>query len=213
MGKRHHFIDKEMSVQKDIIYYINNPFETRSVEYKRNAPWARTTKHRIARAMIAMANLRDGGYIIVGMEQKDDGSFDKVGVTENTYDTYKLDDMKNYLKSHVEPMIKVELEKPEIDGLKFIGIKVAGLYEFPHICTKSEGTNLERGVIYIRSTGAEGCIRLTDLEENKNIIDACAEVQFNKFVDNLKKSGLIEFTEPKSMLDEEKFDKDLSGLI
>lgn len=201
-----------MSSQNDLSYYVDYPSEERFIEYKKNAPWRGDSKHKIARTIMAMSNLRDGGWIIIGKEQKDDGSFDKVGVTNGTYESYNLDNIKDYLFSHVEPMIKIELQKEEIDGLMYVGLKIEGLNDVPHICKTTEGPHLERGVIYVRSPGKEGCIRLTDYKENKEIVDICSEVGFKQFVDKLKISGLIEFRELVSTSDEEKFDEEISDI-
>jgi len=55
----------------DLQYYILHGKEERYLEYKRSMIWTGndTTKVKIAKAMMAMANLRNGGVIVVGMQE------------------------------------------------------------------------------------------------------------------------------------------------
>ena len=60
-----------MPGETDFQYYIFHGKEERYLEYKRSMIWTGndTTKVKIAKAMMAMANLRNGGVIVVGMQE------------------------------------------------------------------------------------------------------------------------------------------------
>jgi len=54
----------------DIAFYIQHGKEERYLEYKGSMVWTRDdTKVKIAQAMMAMSNLRNGGVIVVGMKE------------------------------------------------------------------------------------------------------------------------------------------------
>jgi hypothetical protein len=55
----------------DLQFYILHGREERYLEYKRAMIWTsnNTTKVKVARAMMAMSNLRNGGVIVVGMQE------------------------------------------------------------------------------------------------------------------------------------------------
>ena len=53
----------------DIAFYVQQAREERYLEYKDSMTWTRDdTKVEIAKAMMAMCNLRNGGVIVVGMK-------------------------------------------------------------------------------------------------------------------------------------------------
>lgn len=54
----------------DISFYIQHRKEERYLEYKGSMIWNNdNTKVKIAQAMMAMSNLRNGGVIVVGMKE------------------------------------------------------------------------------------------------------------------------------------------------
>ena len=55
--------------------------EERNIEYKESVPWGDADiKAKLTRAALAMSNIRDGGYIVIGVEQAGD-AFTPTGIT------------------------------------------------------------------------------------------------------------------------------------
>ncbi len=71
----------------DLQYYILHGKEERYLEYKRSMIWTGndTTKVKIAKAMMAMANLRNGGVIVVGMQERARGIWEPEVMTPSKY--------------------------------------------------------------------------------------------------------------------------------
>ena len=150
--------------------YVDYPSEARHIEFKENIAWkGKQAKAKITKAIIVLSNLRDGGWFIVGKRQNPDGSFIKIGVHDDTFASYKADEIKDYLASHVEPPVSIEVFQEEFDSQKFVGIKVEGIRDYRHVCSQPELYKgkpiIESGVSYVRSHGKDGNARARH-EEN-----------------------------------------------
>lgn len=200
---------------------LDYPSETRDIEYKENLAWSgKQAKAKITRAVIALSNLRDGGWLIVGKKQNPDGTFTKQGVDEDTCTSYNPDNIKDYLLSHIEPPVYVEVFREEFDGKKFVGIKVEGIRDYRHVCTKNESYKkkviLESGVAYVRSHGKDGNVKAIKYHELKELGDIEADIQLRRFTDQLKAAGLghlIEAVDTVAQSDEDKFDDEIGDVI
>ena len=80
---------------------LNGGIETQRIEFKSAIVW---DVKKFVKSMMAMSNLRDGGYIIVGV--KDDGvRIVREGITDELAKTYKIDEMKDKLRKFTDPSI------------------------------------------------------------------------------------------------------------
>ena len=84
--------------------------ETRGVEFKPPGPLSnRPLAARVVRAVLGMVNRRDGGLVIIGVEEIDD-ALDPVGLTEDDLATWSFDDVADRLAAYVEPSVSFERE-------------------------------------------------------------------------------------------------------
>ena len=80
--------------------------EQRSVEFK--SPGPRGSKRlfaRVARAMLAMSNTRDGGSVVLGVEETDD-SLNPVGVDGRDRRGWKHAQLADAISTYVEPHLE-----------------------------------------------------------------------------------------------------------
>src|SRR5260221_1522431 len=73
--------------------------ETDSLEFKGAMPWDRNT---LAKDILALANVIDGGRIIVGVE---DETFQRQGLTEEQAQTYNIDHMRDGIAPFADPRV------------------------------------------------------------------------------------------------------------
>jgi predicted HTH transcriptional regulator len=66
----------------DLEKYLASPHEQRSVEFKGPGDWS-SLKYKIVKTALAMANMRGGGVILVGVEEDHDGRPQAVGLNPN----------------------------------------------------------------------------------------------------------------------------------
>jgi hypothetical protein len=120
--------------------------ETQTFEVKARMPWNHRT---LARDILAMSNVRDGGVVLIGVE---DRTFDRVGVDEATRDTYNVDIMRDQMAQYADPHVQFSASYPiDRQGLQYVAIQVASFIDTPVICRR-DTEELRTGAIYYRST-------------------------------------------------------------
>lgn len=73
------------------------PREERHLEFKRSMDWADpATKAKLTKSVLAMANLRDGGHIVLGVERQRDDSYLPIGVQAEHLDSFVQDQLSSH---------------------------------------------------------------------------------------------------------------------
>jgi hypothetical protein len=92
-----------------------------------------------------------------------------------------------------------------------VGIKVSGLGEIPHICSKQEDKLLEIGKIYVRSMGKPESTEVCNYIEMKEILDICLENSVSNYITRLSRIGILD-TLKITLSDKEKYDNEVEDL-
>lgn len=138
---------------EEIIELIKNRQETKNCDFKGSFSWQvydRNQKCEVIKDIIAMANTRDGGRIIIGVE---DNTWDIKGLSDEEFASFDVTQINNVLHEYTDPKHSCLIKSLEIYGQKLIVIEVP---EFPEdiIITKKGSSCFERGRIYIRTEAA-----------------------------------------------------------
>ncbi len=145
---------------QDIRDLLARKSETANLDYKEGFAWTkdnRDKKYELVRDLMAMANTKDGGKILFGVQNAD---FGLVGVTDDIYASIDANNVVQTLHANAASKVKCAIFKRELDGKKTVVFDVAEFEDVPVICTdtiKSEDqsrTILRKGAIYIRTSAA-----------------------------------------------------------
>lgn len=121
--------------------------ESPGTDYKGPCAWNLGT---FAKDILALSNVQDGGYIIVGVEETDTG-FVRRGVTLEQKATFVLDEMRDQISLYADPHVKFLVEfLTDKGGLEFVVIKVAPFEEIPVLCRKTQ-YDLRAATLYYRN--------------------------------------------------------------
>ncbi|MGA2496086.1 MAG: ATP-binding protein [Roseiarcus sp.] len=119
--------------------------ETDSIEFKGAMAW---DKNSLVKDILAMANVIDGGRIIIGVE---DGTFLRQGLTEDQVQTYDLDIMRDQVAPFADPMVQFRCEiVADRDGRRYAILEIASFESTPVICRRN-GADVQAGTVYFRS--------------------------------------------------------------
>ena len=95
----------------DVEFYIQHGKEERYLEYKGAMSWSSDyTKVEIAKAMMAMSNLRNGGIIVVGMKEAKRGIWEPDTVTAEQVASFSKDDIAQWVNDYAVPSVQFTVE-------------------------------------------------------------------------------------------------------
>ncbi len=128
---------------------IDGQAESPNLDFKDDCPWSVKT---MAKDLIAMSNLQDGGRIIIGVKELGQ-NFSKVGVCEENLRTYKIDHMRDQMVKYADPAVDIKVYYPEdSSGKKYVVIRVLPFREIPILSKADIAGELKAGMLYYRNS-------------------------------------------------------------
>lgn len=122
--------------------------EMQGLDFKESCEWKTDT---FAKDILALSNVQDGGYIIVGVRESNN-TFERTGITPEHKTTFDVDTMKDQMSSFADPNVNFSVEFiKDRAGLEFVVITVFSFKTVPVICSK-DTRDTHRGKIYYRNT-------------------------------------------------------------
>lgn len=163
-------------------------YEPYGVEFK--GPGRRTDRRmlaQVARATIGMANRRDGGLVIIGVD--DDGN--AVGLPEDQLATWDYDDVAASLAEYADPYVSFELQLLTYDGRSFVILRVAEFEEIPALCKRDYPGVLRKGACYVRTRRMPETSEIPSQTEMRELLDLATDKGVHKFLTRLEATGLL----------------------
>lgn len=205
-----------MPNETDLQFYILHGREERYLEYKRSMIWTGndTTKVKIAKAMMAMANLRNGGVIVVGMQETTRGVWVPEVMTPMQVSSFTQDDVAQWVNDYATPAVQFSIEPFTLNGNQFVIIQVQEFDTSPVICRKQKiagGETLEAGAIYYRSNRKIESAPISTDEDTRELIGLAVDKGISRHVGRLHRLGLIA-TKSTEQLHSEQYAKERGGL-
>ena len=195
---------------QELIQLIIHAREERNLEYKGNIKWNDLlSKASLTKTILAMSNIRDGGAIVIGVEQEGE-NFNLVGLSKENFDTFKQDDISSFVNEFADPYVEISVSRINYKGSKYVIIQVEEFSEIPVICKRDGKKGLKRGVIFTRPRRKIESVEIPSQVEMREILDMALEKHIRKFKKQFSRSGLeiIEAEEFNNKL----FNKQLEGL-
>lgn len=188
--------------------------EERNLEYKQSTSWnEKVFQAKIAKSILAMSNIRDGGHIIIGMEKQEDDTYLPKGMEEDHMDSYVSDDVARFIAEYADPYTRFTLTKEEDDsGRKYVWIQIQEFEEIPVICRRSYSDILSGGKLYTRTRRVPESAEVPGHTEMREIIDMATEKRVRAFVQGATRAG-VQLTIPTGMSVEQAFEEQLGGIF
>lgn len=194
-----------------------------AVEYKRSAPWD-TLRWKILRTCLAMANLREGGLIIIGVSEGPAWAVD--GMTPEDLETFDVDEMQAAVDKFSSRPIQLEVVTVQVGNARLLVVAVPAFSRAPVICRRStpdgvvDSDRLENGAIYVRPAGLARTERIRSADQMSELVEMAAEVRAGELLAQRERldgtaAALLRqlgFGTPERQTDDEAFQRERGDL-
>jgi predicted HTH transcriptional regulator len=172
--------------------------ETNGVEFK--GPGSRSDKAflaRVVRAVLGMANRRDGGHVIIGVEST---TLDPVGLEDDQARTWlNYDDLAASVNEYASPSVSFDLEALTSRNRKLVIIRVHEFQDIPVLCRKDFQSSrekkappiLRRGACYVRSRHKPETSEIPSEKEMRELLELAIDKGVRRFVTRVRNAGLF----------------------
>ena len=141
----------------DLTEVVRRQVESDELDYKSAMSWqqmSRQEKGKIVRHLTAFANTR-GGFLVIGVSENASGVPDlATGVTEEQAGSFDPTPVGDFINAHIEPPLDFTIERPVVDGRRYVIFVVRPFKHLPHVCSRGVEGELQEGVFYIRTPEA-----------------------------------------------------------
>jgi predicted HTH transcriptional regulator len=186
--------------------------ELRGIECK--GPGSRLDKlflAKVIRAMLGMANRRDGGRILIGVEDTGQQLVPQ-GLSDSDLATWIYDDLSDSVAVYADPSVSFEVESHEDDqNRKYVLITVMEFESIPILCKRDLQPTLRSGACYVRSRRKPETTEVPTQEDMRDLLELATEKGIRKYLRQSAAVGL-NIMVPTPPSDQELFDKQLIDL-
>ncbi|MDR3634664.1 MAG: ATP-binding protein [Isosphaeraceae bacterium] len=183
--------------------------ELRDVEFKAPGKSGRRMSPflaKVVRAILGMANIQDGGRVIIGVEEED-STLLETGLDEDQLESWKnYDAIAELVNGYATPTVSFERDFQLYKGRTFVILKVNEFAEIPILCrheyhdpaSGKAPPILRRGACYVRSRHKPETAEIRSEEEMRGLLDLAIEKGVRNFLRRAQRVGLYPSDRPVS---------------
>lgn len=164
--------------------------ELRGIEFK--ASGSRTDRAflaKVARAVIGLSNIRDGGLLVLGVEESG-GALKANGVTAPDRASWDPDSTGDSLARCMDPPADFTVLQETHMGTDFVVLEVREFRDVPLICTRDYEGTLREGACYVRTRRKPETAEIPTHAEMREVLDLAIEKGVRRFVAQAVAAGL-----------------------
>lgn len=213
--------DQEFAITLEELFALGH--ETTGVECK--PPGSRTNRslfNKVVRAVLGMSNRRDGGLIIIGVNDTGNALMPE-GLTANDLSSWNYDHVSDGLKEYADPSVSFELDVKEYQTREYVVLTVREFQDIPILCkkpyTSSGNVVLKEGACYVRSRRKPETAEIATQEDMRDLLDLATEKRLRRYLSQAQRAGVALVPLPATLTaldearpDQELFDKQLGDL-
>jgi len=172
---------------------------------------------KIVRAAIGMSNRRDGGKIIIGLDEDEQParSFISTGLDPQQLASWQYDQIADAFAEYTEPVIRFDLYTPQYEGKDFVVLQIYEFDEYPVLCKKQYQSNfpnqrpqevLRKGACYVRTVRKPETVEIPGYEDMRALVDLAIEKGVRRYLRVANQIG-INISEAVRQTNEELFNR------
>ena len=187
--------------------------EQRGVEFKSGGSRKKDKRLlvKVIRAVISMANIRDGGKVIIGIDEGDDLIL--TGVCNEDLSSWNHDDFADSLSEYAEPTPVFEISVVTYKEKNYVVIEVNEFEDFPIICKKTYDDVLRSGACYVRPRRKPESVDIPSHVDMRDLLELAIDKGVRKFIKRAEKAGVSLSSSKLSTTDTEKFEEQIGDFF
>ncbi len=167
---------------------------------------------QVVKAMLGMCNRRDGGTVIIGVEENQ-GVLNQVGLSESEIAGWNYDAVADQVARYADPSISFALDVKEYEVSSYVVIEVEEFADIPVLCKRSYGDVLRDGACYVRPRRKPETSDIPTQADMRDLLDLAIEKGVTQFLERARRVGLFSTPTVESpATDQELFDEQLGDL-
>lgn len=158
--------------------------ETQTLDFKESCPW---NKVSFAKDILAMANVQEGGTIIIGVKEVN-GTYQRQGISKPHKATYNTDIIMDNMSAFADPFVTVNSSiVKDRNKLEYCVLTVEPFKEIPVICKKDSAETHAGDVYYRNRDGRVKSAKISNAHDMRDLIDRASI----KSIERARKIGYI----------------------
>ena len=167
-------------------------YEGRGFEFKRNGQSGdRRFLAKVVRAALGMGNLRDGGYVVIGI---DDARPEEMlpGLTRSELASWlNYDEVSARLAKYCDPPLRFEIARFTLQSSADVAVlHVDEFVDIPHLCARDYPGVLRSGALYVRSRRMPETVEVPSSGEMRELLDLAAEKRLRAYIETAERAGV-----------------------
>ena len=173
--------------------------ETRQIEWKASQNLKdKGYLAKIARAIMALANTQDGGYLVIGIDQTFNGPEHYQGIPKEDIQQWESPKLIDNMRNYMQPSVPFVCIPEKHDGKTFVVVKVPQFEDQPVICIKTQTTSgngskveihTQAGVCYVRPRSKPESVSVSTYEDMNDLLDLAAKKRAAKLIRQARDIG------------------------
>lgn len=152
---------------------------------------------KVARAVMAMGNLKDGGIVCLGIDDKHLVDMSPGLELQHLAEWSDFDNVSAQLAKYSDPPVTFSLSPLRLsNGVDVVALRVDEFVHTPHICKKAYPGELQDGVIYVRPDRQPESVPVPSSVEMRDLLELAVDRGVQTFVRRGQASGL--FNQPST---------------
>lgn len=157
-------------------------------------PGPRTEAHllaKVTRAALSMGNLRDGGHVVLGVEDGDLGAMLPGLEGTDLASWLAYDDLARKLAEYADPPLRFDVTSRELSsGVTVAVIEVFEFSDIPHLCNRDYPEVLRKGALYVRPRKVPETSEVAALVEMRDVLQLATEKALRAYIETSERAGL-----------------------
>jgi predicted HTH transcriptional regulator len=149
---------------------------------------------KVTRAALGMSNRRDGGLIVIGVDEDKDGLHPN-GLSNEDLKSWRSDLVADIFAQYADPPLAFTLESVELDTKFFVAISVGEFEDVPTICRRAFSQQggqvvLREGACYVRPRRKPETTEVPTYPDMRDLLDLALEKHLRRHVMTSLRAGL-----------------------